>query len=243
MAAKMMLYSLEVEAAEVEVIGKVDCLAGERYVDLRKRLEEFKVVEWPFDFWDAEGRFRIKARLEGMITVDLIMHVIQRSFVEDEVVVSNFGDIILEFPKVPEFVSPLDGVADGPFLADPASTSKVSGLSADAAHMTSDVIPKLVSKKFEKGAARLCHEFKLFSLEDHAWYLKTWDEGGVGIVKLYCVEYSKDIGSGVWDHNTTTVTNLFLNFKKIHINSIRHFKSYCRRKGEVFENHPASVVP
>jgi hypothetical protein len=38
------------------------------------------VVEWPFDFWDAEGRFRIKARLEGMITVDLIMHVIQRPF-------------------------------------------------------------------------------------------------------------------------------------------------------------------
>jgi hypothetical protein len=57
MAEKLMLYSLEVEAVEVEVIEKVDSCARERYANLRKRLEEFEVVEWPFDFWDAEERF------------------------------------------------------------------------------------------------------------------------------------------------------------------------------------------
>jgi hypothetical protein len=34
----------------VEVIGKVDSCSGERFANLRKRLEEFEVVEWPFDF-------------------------------------------------------------------------------------------------------------------------------------------------------------------------------------------------
>jgi hypothetical protein len=188
-----------------------------------------------------------------MIIVDLVVHIIRRPFedrgpfkcrrIEDEAVVSNFGNSILEFPNVLEFLPPLDGVAAGPIPVDPASTSRMSGSSADAVHMTSNIIPKLVSEKFKEGAARLHHELKLVSLEDHAWYLKTWDEGEVGILKLHCIECSKDFGSWVWDHNTATVTNLFFNFKKSYINSTRHFKSYYCRRSEIFENHPTSMAP
>jgi hypothetical protein len=175
-------------------------------------LEEFVAIESPFDLWDTKWRFQIKARLVEMITVDPVLHIIWRPSkdghpfkhqrVQDEVVISNFGFGDSEYKEVPKFPPPLDGATDGPSLADPALTFKVSGSNADAEHMTLDVIPKLVSNKFEEGAGRLCHELILVSLEDHAWYLKTWHEGGVGIVKLHNLECSKDFKSRIWDHTT-----------------------------------------
>jgi hypothetical protein len=47
----------------------------------------------------------------------------------------------------------------------------------------------------------------------------------------------KDFGIGKWDHNNATILNLFLNFKKTHINSFKHIKMYCHMKDQSFEDY------
>jgi hypothetical protein len=84
---------------------------------------------------------------------------------------------------------------------------------------------------------------KQISLDDYNWFLKTWDEDGVGMVKLRHEECSKDFGSCVWDYNTSTSTNFFSDFKKSHINSTQHVKCCCQKREESFKNHPQSIAP
>jgi hypothetical protein len=79
------------------------------------------------------------------------------------------------------------------------------------------MIPKDMSNRFIEDAQWLKNEMKQISLDDDNWFLKTWDEDGVGMVKVLCEECGKDFGLGVWNHNTSTFTNLFLNFKKSHL--------------------------
>jgi hypothetical protein len=50
MERRIWLYLLEHEVLKLKFIGKVDILDEERYAAFRKRLEEFKVVDWAFDF-------------------------------------------------------------------------------------------------------------------------------------------------------------------------------------------------
>jgi hypothetical protein len=50
MEIKIWLYSLEHEVIEVEFISKVDVMYEVRFSIFRKRLEEFEVVDWTFDF-------------------------------------------------------------------------------------------------------------------------------------------------------------------------------------------------
>jgi hypothetical protein len=76
MVSKIMLFSLDCEDAALEVIEKVDNLTRDRYVVLQVRLKEFDVVEFAFDSWDVESKFCIKMKLEGMISVDPMVHVI-----------------------------------------------------------------------------------------------------------------------------------------------------------------------
>jgi hypothetical protein len=66
--------------------------------------------------------------------------------------------------------------------------------------------------------------------KDHEWILKTRDQGGVAVVKLHCVECRRDIGWSKGDHSKTVVHNLFSNFKKNHMCSTSHVKSWCFNK-------------
>jgi ribosomal protein S27E len=94
-----------------------------------------------------------------------------------------------------------------------------------------------------KGEEKLRNELKQISLEDHNWSLKSWDQDGVGVLKVYCEECCKDIGGGSGGHTKITAPNLFSNFRKSHLMSNGHIHSWCRRKGVDFCNHPQSVAP
>jgi hypothetical protein len=76
MASKIKLFLLEREDADSNFIGRVDAVDAERYVFLRLWLEEFGVVDWPFNSWDVEAKCRMKGKLEGMTTVDPKIYVI-----------------------------------------------------------------------------------------------------------------------------------------------------------------------
>ena len=89
-----------------------------------------------------------------------------------------------------------------------------------------------------KAEERLRKDLKQVSMEDHYWSLCSWDQGGAGVVKLYCGECRSVIGGSTGKHTKNFVTNLFSNFFKNHLNSASHIRNYCRQKGVEFSNHP-----
>jgi hypothetical protein len=81
------------------------------------------------------------------------------------------------------------------------------------------------------------------ALEDHIWYLKSWDINGIRVVKIHSGKCYKDFGGSTGDHTKATTHNLFANFKKSHIMSNLHIRSWCRQKGVCFADHLQSVAP
>lgn len=44
--------------------------------DFRAVLEPFKVIPWPFNFWDSQSKTRIPAEMERMVTLEFHGHVV-----------------------------------------------------------------------------------------------------------------------------------------------------------------------
>lgn len=63
------------------------------------------------------------------------------------------------------------------------------------------------------------------------------------MVKVYCEECFKDLGGGSGGHTNITASNLFSNFCKSHKMSNGHIRSWCRKKGVEFCNHPQRMRP
>jgi hypothetical protein len=81
-------------------------------------------------------------------------------------------------------------------------------------------------------------ELAALNCGDNLWYVRSWNEDGVAVVKLYCGECKKDFGGQTRDHSKQAVHNLLNNFKVSHVTSTLHAKAYCRRKGVSYDNHP-----
>jgi len=127
------------------------------------------------------------------------------------------------------------------FVADPASAPSVATSEAsntDVSGMLSTLVPKDVLQWYKKAEEKLREDLKQVSMEDHEWELRSWDQGGVGVVKLFCLECRVPIGGSIGKHTKNTVTNLFSNFRKSHLNSVGHVRNYCRKKGVDLANHP-----
>ena len=103
--------------------------------------------------------------------------------------------------------------------------------------MTTEIIAM-----YNEGAEKLRKVLKDVSLEDHDWCLKSYDNHGKGIVIIYCLECKKDFGGIDGQHTKDRVSNLFSNFKKSHIMSNLHIRSWCAKKGLDWCNHPQSIV-
>lgn len=145
----------------------------------------------------------------------------------DGVVISNsFNtlEFVLEFnAHVEELVISKDlyqGLA-------PHARSTVSGNHADPREeeLKSNIVPKDIMQRYTSANDKLRKELKLSSLEDHRWNLRSWDQSGAGVVKLYCVECFKDFGPASSDQTETTIQNLFANLKKSHIMSNIHVRN------------------
>ena len=85
-------------------------------------------------------------------------------------------------------------------------------------------------------------ELKDIWLEDHICSLKSWDEEGVTSLKLYNHECCKDIGGSIGNHSKLDIHNLLANFKKSHIMSNLHTRSWYRLKDINFCKHPQFVA-
>jgi hypothetical protein len=80
-------------------------------------------------------------------------------------------------------------------------------------------------------------------LDDNLWYLKSWDENDVAIVKIHCGECVKDFGGIAGDYNSHAINNLFTNFRKTHLHTTLHIRNLCRRQGLPYTDHPQSATP
>jgi hypothetical protein len=100
------------------------------------------------------------------------------------------------------------------------------------------LLPKEVEEKSMKTAEKLRKILIQIDLQDHLWHLRSWDDNGVPMVKLYCGECKKDFGGNSGDYSKAAIHNLLNNFKKSHILYTLHVKAWCRRKGISFEDHP-----
>jgi hypothetical protein len=113
--------------------------------------------------------------------------------------------------------------------------SRVSA--GDEPRFRSFLIRAPILARFVEGEKKLKRELARLSLADHAWYLKTWDKKEVGLIKVHCRECGKDFRTSKWNHNNASVLNSFSNFKKSHINSIKHIQMYCYIRDQAFEDH------
>jgi hypothetical protein len=60
----------------------VKSLENDCFKDLRVRLEDAGIVEWPFEFWDVEEQSRIKKRAEVVSPIEQSVYVILESTAE-----------------------------------------------------------------------------------------------------------------------------------------------------------------
>ena len=84
---------------------------------------------------------------------------------------------------------------------------------------------------------KLQAELKRVALEDHKWWLKTFDFNGNGIVKLWCVECKKECEGSSKEHIKAQIDNLFNNFRRSHIVNTSHVRNYCAAKNINFDDH------
>ena len=125
--------------------------------------------------------------------------------------------------------------ADGKTSLNPtivsASTTPDEVVVVEESLLRSTLVPKEVIDKYFAAKQKLKKEMAHISLDDHLWFLKSFDHNGVGIIKIYCQECKKDFrGSGA-RYGKIAVMNLFTNFKKSHILSNPHIQHWCDRKG------------
>ena len=174
-------------------------------------------LEWPFDFWDAEDKRRVRKKLERLNGFSKEVHVIRvtegelpvtkRRRLEDGLFTATTVDAALAL----EDEGGAGGVGVDPPL-QPVGSSRVtrSADSAEVDHnpLKSKLLPNEVMDRYLERAKKLRVELKKVAMSDHDWWLKTFDLNGNGVVKLWCGECKKDCGGGSKDHISTTCSTI-----------------------------------
>lgn len=251
---KIKLYTLTDEDATPKCIGTMKAAMEESLADLRKQFEEKKVLNFTFQFWDAQECCRLSEGLESMNNIESSVFMIpaiqeeddspakrQRVSIETDIVDSrhsNDGEVevlqVPEFPDLPNYDVP--GMAP-----DLASCSRVSSFTEESFLESKLVTPEVLAT-YKDAEKKLRKTLKDVSLEDHDWFLKSYDDNGKAIVILYCLECKRDFGGTDGQHSKERISNLFSNFRKSHIMSNLHIRRWCSRKGVDWCNHPQSAV-
>jgi hypothetical protein len=122
------------------------------------------------------------------------------------------------------------------------ASSRQSATVVEEQSLKATLISREVMQWYSRGEKKLQHELKQICLDDHSWFLKSWDLNGVDIVKVHCAECVKDFGGSNGDHTKGAINNLFSNFRKSRVMSTAHIRSWCRRKDVDFYDHPQSAA-
>ena len=251
---KITLWTMEDEIAEPEYFGKVDVGGAATLEALRLALESNDVLEWPFEFWDLKDKRRIRKRLERLNGFMREVHVIQsgkedpdaskrRRLADGSFTVST-AEVAVAAPvhEVPEFPE-VEVEEEDPTV--PAIGSRVSGSTesteVDNNPLKSQLLSTEIMDRYLERAKKLRAELKRIAMDDHDWWLKSFDLNGNGVVKLWCAECQKDCRGSSKEHTKSQIDNLFNNFRRSHIVSTLHVRNYCAAKNINFEDHPQST--
>ena len=170
----------------------------------------------------------------------------RRRMGDDDYTIHDFDDVDIVEENPLELVD-VPSTEIGP--SNLATSSRVSASSEvlDTPlenHLKSTMLSKEVMGAYLEGESRLRKDLERIGQEDHEWIFKMWDQGGVVVVKLHCVECRHDIGGSKGDHSKSVVYNIFSNFKKSHMSSTSHLKSWCfKKKVDLNEGKQAEIGP
>ena len=238
---RITLWTLEGEGADPEYFGKVNIGGASTLQALRIALETNDALEWPFDFWDAEDKRRVRKKLERLNGFEKEVHVIKVA--EGDLPGNKRRRLEEDAAPALENEGGAGGVGVDPPLL-PVGSSRVTGSidSAEVDHnpLKSKLLPFEVMDRYLERAKKLRAELKKVAMSDHDWWLKTFDLNGYGVVKLWCGECKKDCGGGSKDHTKAHIDNLFNNFRRSHIVSTAHVRIFCAAKNVNFDDHPQS---
>lgn len=248
---RVKIYFRQNEGDQAKLLSPLDIEEDASLHDLRSILQNLNVFKrlGEFQFWDVQEGCRIDVDFETLNSVRECVHLIPEQPSElgpskrprlgnAPVGVESVGTVdadeetnaaaCLQAPFTTENCD-----ADPPL---PSTSEEHSG--TDGPALKSTLLPADVALWYTNGEDKLRGELKLVSMEDHGWSLRSWDQGGAPVVKLYCNECRNFIGGSTGKHTKNTVTNLFSNFRKSHLNSNGHIRNYCRQRGVEFANHP-----
>lgn len=217
------LWTLEAESAAAEYFGKVAVGGALTLEAFRVTLEANDVLDWPFQFRDHEDKRLVRKKLERLNGFQKDVHVI---WVADEDIHASerpqlgdgSGDVADVAPTaVVEVLEAEVPMLDEDQEIQPVGSFRASG-SVDSAEvqdnpLKSVLLPNEVMDRYLERAKKLRAELKRVALNDHEWWLKSFDLNGRGVVKLWCAECKKDCGGDSNDHTKTQIDNLFNNFR------------------------------
>lgn len=243
------LWMLLEEGGDAEFFGKVDVRGASTLETLRRKLESNDILDWPFHFWDADDKFRVRKKVERMNGFGAEVHVIRVP--EEDIDSQKRRRLELNTPTQPTGdVLPAAENEDGPEgpTADPVSrifgSSRMGGSTESCevgeSPLKSKLLPKDVMDRYLERAKKLRVELSRVALSDHDWWLKSYDLNGNGVVKLWCGECKRDCGGGSGDHSKAQIDNLFNNFRRSHIVSTNHVRNFCAANNIDFNDHPQS---
>jgi hypothetical protein len=116
-------------------------------------------------------------------------------------------------------------------------------LSMEEVRLKSLLLKEELWKKYENHEKKLRKELIGSTLDDQVWFLKSWDLAGEAVVKIHCGECDKDFGGSSGDHSSHAMSNLFANFRKYHLHTQAHLRSFCQRHNLEYSDHPQSGTP
>ena len=252
---KVKIYFQNAEGDPPKLLSPMDAEENTTLLALRRRLEELNVFRWlgRFQFWDVEECCRIDGDFEDLNSIRDCIHLIPAdsdlevncskrprlgSIGESTGTRNDVGDSMRLEPT---------GVELEPTeirLTDPVPTTE-GGASEEHSCtggelLKSTLLPRDVLQWYLNAEEKLRGDLKVQAMDDHVWSLRSWDQDGVAVVKLFCGECRSFIGGNTSKHSKNTVSNLFSNFRKSHLISARHIHSYCCLKGMKFHDHPQS---
>jgi len=109
----------------------------------------------------------------------------------------------------------------------------------DDSLLQSKLLPTEIMKNYRAGATKLTRELQSIDFADHLWKLKTYDQHGMVVVKIFCGECNKDCGGSSGEHSRYHgIQNLFTNFKKSHLHLALHIKHWCKKRDILYSDHP-----
>ena len=195
MALKVKLFIMADNSSNAKWFRPITVGENLTYAQFRRFLEDDNIMEWPFEFWDFEEKYRMNPKLEsfnpisGVVTIILADTDLYKSRkrvwfkVGGSTVDSDGPEPSTEYRDEEEVHILQDSVL-------PLGESRESSSSKESAKddFASTLVLKEVMDKYIGDSEKLHKELKCISLNDHTWILYSCDSNSVDVVHLWCGE-------------------------------------------------------